>query len=173
MKKIRLFVLLTVFLLSGCAVQAPECLILRDEIETLPVGTMKYSISVNLPEDMVEAVSVKNSDQRMYESADGSYFVITEVMTGCTAEDAIRQMTGYDPESLGIICTKNMSMTEYRFSWCANGETGILTCTGIVVEDAAYCYCLAFCADEQHAKECADTRQQVMSGFGLYYDEGF
>lgn len=173
MKKIHLFIVLAAVLLSGCAAAQPERLVVNDVVETFPAGTVKYTISVSLPEGMTEAVYGGSSDKRMYESADGTYFVITEVLPRCSAEDAIRQMTGYKAEDLGMICTRNMSMPEYRFSWCTDGEHGMLTCTGIVVEDAAFCYCLSFCADEQQAKNCAAARDQVMSGFGLYCDEGF
>ncbi len=173
MKRFCWLAILAAVVLSGCAVQAPERLVLHDEIEVLPAGTVKYSIRVDLPEGMTEAVSGNTGDERIYESADGTYFVVTQILKGCSAEEAIRQMTGYTPERLGMICTENMSMPEYRFSWCADGENGMLTCSGIVAEDSAYCYCLSFCAEEQHTKECAAARQQVMSGFGLYYDEGF
>lgn len=173
MKKVLLLILMICVLLCSCASVQAERLTVNDEIETFPDGTKKYSISVSLPEGMAQAVSAGNDDRRIYESADGTYYVVTEILCGGSAEDAIRQMTGYAPESLGMICTDHMSMPEYRFSWCSDGENGILTCTGIVAEDEAYCYCLAFCAEEAYAKQCTEERAQVMSSFGLYYDEGF
>lgn len=173
MKKILLIILLTTMLLSACAAPEKELLTVNDAIETLPAGAVKYSISVCLPQGMTEAVSAADADRRIFESDDGTFFVVTEVMKGCSAQDAIRQMTGYAPERLGMICTRTGSLPEYRFSWCANSENGMLTCTGIVAEDDAYCYCLSFCAEEANAKNCEQAREQVMSGFGLYYDEGF
>lgn len=173
MKRLRLMALFAAVLLSGCTAQTPELLIVKDEVETFPDSAVKYSIRVELPDGMTEAVSGGAYDERIYESEDGTYFVVTQILRGCRAEDAIRQMTGYDPENLGMIRTESSSVPEYRFSWCANGENGILTCSGIVAEDDAYCYCLSFCAEEQYAKACASAREQVMSGFGLYYDEGF
>ncbi len=173
MKVVRLMAILAAALMSGCAVQAQDTLVLQDEVENFPAGTVKYSIRVDLPEGMAEAVSGTTDDERIYEAADGSYFVVTQILKHCSAEDAIRQMTGYAPEHLGMICMETMSMPEYRFSWCADGENGMLTCSGIVAQDDVYCYCLAFCAEEAHTKDCASAREQVMSGFGLYYDEGF
>lgn len=173
MKKTVLVLLMTVLLLCSCAKTEEARLVLSDEVETLPAGCRKYQISVCLPAGMTEAVSAQSSDQRLYESEDGSYYVVTEIIKDCDAQQAIRRLTGFDADALGTIRTEAMSMPEYRFSWCTEGETGSQTCTGIVLEDTAYCYCLAFCADEAAAKACADVRNQVMSGFGLYYDEGF
>ena len=170
MKKHLTVILLTAGLLCGCAAEETARFVVSDEIVTLPAS---YSISVCLPEGMTEAVSAQGDARRLYESADGSFYVVTEVCPNCTAAEVIRQMTGSDAEQLGALCTQTMSMPEYRFSWCMEGESGTLTCTGIVVEDAAYCYSLQFCALEERAKACAKEREQVMSGFGLYGDEGF
>lgn len=173
MKKIFLLSVLMMLLLCGCAAQKAEKLVICDEIETVPEGCLKYSICVSLPDGMTEAVIAEDGERRLYEAEDGSFFVVTEVLPNCTAKEAIRHLTGFGAEKLGIMKTQSSSVPEYRFSWCSEGENGDLVCTGIVAEDEAYCYCLAFCAQQEHSKECAAAREQVMSGFGLYYDEGF
>ena len=173
MKKAMLVFILLIGLLTGCAAEETARFVVSDEIVSLPAGCTRYGISVCLPEGMTEAVSAQSDARRLFESADGSYYVVTEVCPNCTAEEVIRQMTGSDAGTLGALCTQNMSMPEYRFSWCMEGENGMLTCTGIVVEDTAYCYSLQFCVREDAAKACAQAREQVMSSFGLYGDEGF
>ena len=173
MKKIVPILAAMLCLLSACTAHTPKMLYVTDEIESIPAGCIKYSISLCLPEGTIESVFADNGDLRMYEAPDGSWFATTQIIKGCTAQEAIRQMTGFAPESLGMLCTQSMSMPEYRFSWCTEGENGLLSCTGIVAEDAQYCYCLSFCAQEDAAKACTEARQTVMSGFGLYYDEGF
>lgn len=173
MKKICLLTVLMMLLLCGCAKTQSAKLVLTDEIVNVPDGCMKYRICVSLPDGVTEAVAAADGDRRLYEAADGSYYVVTEVLPNSTANEAIRQMTGFDAERLGTMKTQSSSIPEYRFSWCTEGENGNLICTGIVAEDEAYCYCLAFCAEEAHSKDCAAAREQVMSGFGLYYDEGF
>lgn len=173
MKRILLLCAVLAVLLSGCARTEPEKLILTDEIVTLPEGCIKYQITVCLPEGMIEAVSAPQDDCRMFEASDGSYYVVTQVHQGKKAEEVIREMTGSDAKQLGALCTQNMSMPEYRFSWCMEGENGMLTCTGIVVEDEVYCYSLEYCVQEQSAKACSAAHEQIMSSFGLAGNENF
>lgn len=173
MKKIAALCVLMSILLCGCTTQNTERLVITDEIATVPRGSIKYRIHVSVPQDVTECVSAMQDDARLFEAADGTYYIVTEVLPNCTAGEAIQRMTGESAEALGAMCTKNMSMPEYRFSWCMEGENGMYACTGIVVEDEAYCYTLEFCAQEAYTKQCAEVRRQVLSGFGLYADEGF
>lgn len=173
MKKVIPMLAAVLCLFSACTAHTPQMLYVTDEIDALPEGSIKYQISLCLPEGTTEAAFADNGDFRMYEAPDGSWFVTTQIMQNCTAQEAIRRMTGFSPEALALLCTQSMSMPEYRFSWCSEGENGLMTCTGIVAEDKEFCYCLSFCAEEAAAKDCAKVRETVMSGFGLYYDEGF
>lgn len=171
MKKTVIVFGLIVLLMTGCAQKERACFYVTDELISAP--QKHYSISVCLPEGMLETVSGVQNECRLFEAPDESYYVVTQVLQDCTAAEAIRQMTGEDAKSLGALCTKTMSMPEYRFSWCMEGETGMLTCTGIVAEDEDTCYCVEFCAQENQAKACASQREQVLASFGLYEDEGF
>lgn len=173
MKRALVMLFLAVLLLAGCAKKESSRFVLSDVIITEPAGCEHYTISVCLPAGVIEAVSTVGDTGRLYEAPDGSYYIVTQVLSGCTAADAIRQMTGSDAKSLGALRTMAMSMPEYRFSWCMAGEQGMLACTGIVLEDQNTCYCLQFCAQEDKAKDCATQKEQVLSGFGLYKDEGF
>lgn len=166
MKKVLVVCGILAMLLCGCSKESVPLLVLADEVPSLP-NTQKYQISVCLPDHMTEAVSSSTDDSRLFEAPDGSYFVMTQITSGQTAEETIRQMTGFDAKQLGAMKTKNMSLPEYRFSWCTEGENGMLTCTGIVVADEDFCYALQFCAREEAGKDCADARKQVLSSFSL------
>lgn len=171
MKKIVIWFLLLIGMLSGCAKEEPVLFIVTDEIMAENDGHLQYNIQVRLPDDTVEAVSSLTDKTRMFEAADGKYYIITQVLENCNAEEAIKNITGFDAEKIGALCTQMQAMPEYRFSWCAEGENGMLSCTGVVVEDDHNCYCLEFFVQEQYAKECAQVREQIMSSFGLYLDE--
>lgn len=167
MKKVCVFTVVLLLLLSGCAKTEKKRFIVSDEILTDCNQTEKLQITVCLPEGITEAVSAVTDDCRLFEAADGSYYVVTQVLTGQTADKTIREMTGADPEAIGALRTINNSLPEYRFSWCMEGENGLLSCTGIVVEDQDYCYALQFCAQEEASKECIEAKQQVLTSFAL------
>lgn len=156
-------------LVSGCSRAAQEVFTVQDTAAELP--QLRYTICFEPPAEVGHRLSTE--DMTLYEAADGSYTITTQVFPGKTAAEAIRSMTGSDVEKLDPIQTRRMDMTEYRFSWCSEQEHGIYLCTGDLLEDRDCCYGIAVCLREDAAPSCREIEQTALETFSLFYDEGF
>lgn len=176
MKKITVaLTLILMIALSACADKgAEEALVIQDEIPSSETTqSLKYTITFAMPDSAIQATAATPADKVWYEAADGSYCIITEITPQSDAASVIQDMTGFAPEELDIIRSQRLSMPEYRFRWVSEGEKGLEVCSGAVLEDTGYSYSIQFRAAEDCAKDCRDIRDDVLSSFSLFYDEGY
>ena len=161
--------LLLLLLPVGCARQGPEYWG-EESVPAAAVQPLRYRLMFQVPEDCTALATDLTGE--CYEAADGSYTIQGRILPG-PAESAVLELTGSYPDQLQAVKTTRMDMEEYRFCWCAAGETEPWLCRGDVLYDGSVCYCLCFAAAESRAADLDTVARQVMDSFGLYYDEGF
>lgn len=141
MKPISIFVLLVcIITLTACSVKQPsDCLCISDEYTITEAPA--FSFSADIPDDAV-ALTETDSDCILYEQ--GDYDILQEVFASENAEDGLKRITGKSMEELSVLCLSSFPQEEYRFSWTAAGESGDLTCCGVMLYDGSTCYSLTF-----------------------------
>ncbi len=166
--KRRLLLTLALLLLTGCAAnRTAEVFYVEDSV---PETAAVFSIRFGVPSDAVPAASDDGLSET-YNAEDGSYQIRTRILPGFAALQAMQALSGEaDPRP---IRTSRFGMQEYRFCWCTEEDGAALLHTGSVLEADDACYCLVFTSPEDRARDCRETRRQVLESFSLFEDEGF
>ena len=166
MKCKRLLTLTLALLLTGCAAPKMTDVFYVEDAQTLPPAL--FSIQFGVPMDAVEAVCSDDGLSKLYQAEDGSYQIQTRILPGFDAAQALQELTGSTEETLHPIKTRRLGMTEYRFSWCSQGEDGLLLQTGTVLQGEDACYCLVFTTPEDGSRACRELQRQVLESFSLF-----
>ena len=162
MKKIAMGLMLAL-LLSGCG--AKDTLeTVADDIPLQPVLAEPAEISVRLPDNAVSPVLESESEQ-VYLSEDYEIAIETRVSGDIGA--TITALTGFDPDQLTVMHTKQDGADRYEFVWVSAGETGERLGRAVVLDDGSYHYCMSVLRDAENQKKSQVVWSDVFSSFAL------
>lgn len=137
---------LLVLSLAGCAVKAPVWETVDDAV---PVSAQEagYTLTFAVPEDATP--SEQCTDARMVcEQADGDYEIVSETIPAASLADAVRALSGFDEEKLGIVRTSCGGLPGYQLAWYDGGEEGGRFCRAELVMDGNFCHAVTFSVRE-------------------------
>lgn len=162
MKMIVVGLMLTL-LLSGCGAQ--ETLeTVADDIPLQPVLAEPAQISVRLPDNAVSPVLESDSEQ-VYLCED--YEISIETRASGDLGGTITALTGFDPEQLTVMHTKQDDADRYEFVWVSAGEMGERLGRGVVLDDGSYHYCMSVLRDAENPNKSQVVWSDVFSSFSL------
>ena len=162
MKKIIVMLMMSL-LLSGCG--AKETLeTVADDIPLQPVLAEPAQISVRLPDNAVSPVLESDSEQ-VYLCED--YEISIETRASGDLGGTITALTGFDPEQLTVMHTKQDDADRYEFVWVSAGEMGERLGRGVVLDDGSYHYCMSVLRDAEDQKKSQVVWSDVFSSFCL------
>ena len=150
-------------LLSGCG--AKETLeTVADDIPLQPVLAEPAEISVRLPDNAVSPVLESDTEQ-VYLSED--YEIAIETRSSGDIGGTITDLTGFDPNQLTIMHTKQDDADRYEFVWVSAGEKGDRLGRAVVLDDGSYHYCMTVLRDAENQKKSQVVWSDVFSSFSL------
>lgn len=162
MKKIIVMLMMSL-LLSGCG--AKETLeTVADDIPLQPVLAEPAQISVRLPDNAVSPVLESDTEQ-VYLCED--YEISIETRASGDLGGTITALTGFDPEQLTVMHTKQDDADRYEFVWVSAGEMGERLGRGVVLDDGSYHYCMSVLRDAENQKKSQVVWSDVFSSFCL------
>ena len=166
-KGLLMLMMILVFVLAACSKNAEEFETVQDTV--VPVSSQKtmYTISVHLPDDMVEETFSEGEDAHFYEQADGAYDVCTQILTDVSVEDALRDLTGQDSQTLTVLKTDRCGLPEYRTSWYTMSEEGGRVHRASVLYDGTVCYCVSFSMPEENTQDWTKSMQTILDSISL------
>lgn len=162
MKKIVMGLMLAL-LLSGCG--AKETLeTIADDIPLQPVLASPAEISVRLPDNAVSPVLESDSEQ-VYLCED--YEIAIETRASGDLAGTITALTGFDPNQLTVMHTKQDDADRYEFVWVSAGEEGDRLGRAVVLDDGSYHYCMSVLRDGSNQKKSQVVWSDVFESFCL------
>lgn len=161
MKKWCVFLLISLFL-SGCAA-VPTFETVTDVIVTDDPAQPR-EVALELPDD-ASTLTMENEQGTLYLCND--YEITVQTVWGTDLGTTIRNVTGYEPENLTVIQTRENGYTRYELVWATTGETGELLGRCTVLDDGNYHYVLTVMAQAQQAGEMQEDWNELFSSFSL------
>ena len=162
MKKIIVMLMLSL-LLSGCG--AKETLeTIADDIPLQPVLAEPAEISVRLPDNAVSPVLESDSEQ-VYLCED--YEIAIETRSSGDIGGTITALTGFEPEQLTIMHTKQVDADRYEFVGVSAGEKGDRLGRAVVLDDGSYHYCMTVLRDAENQKKSQVVWSDVFTFLSL------
>ncbi|MDR0890091.1 MAG: hypothetical protein LBM28_05565 [Oscillospiraceae bacterium] len=174
MKKNLLLICTIIFilLLSSCSVKGvtlEECVNDTIIFEAEP----QYTLSAEIPTQMLLSVSLAQGNQKVYTQADGDYEIITDVFSASDLDSALLRLTGQTYDQLRPVALGQSSVDEYRYAWTATGEDGSLTCCGTLLYDGLHYYSLSIHCKSALQNTYREKFTHILSTVGLQSNEGF
>ena len=157
-----------ILLLTGCG--KPEKLeTVMDQMET-PNIAEKMVIMLDMPDDA--SLEAMESDENCSVYICDDYSLTTYTTEGGDIQKTILEATGFLPDKLDVIKTKQGECTRYVCVWTAAGETGEQVGRCAVLDDGSYHYVLTALADADAAGALAqDEWRSVFRSFRLINEE--
>lgn len=158
-------------LLCGCASEATTWETVDDTIvEASGPAEEPYIITFGIPED-VGIEPLHEGNRNLYSHKEDQYEILSDVVTAPNADDAIRQVSGFDAEDLDVVETTRFGLPEYRFAWVSESDEGSYVSQAAVVEDGSYYYALVFSVREEAGNAYDSCAEEVFSSFGIFANE--
>lgn len=129
-----------------------------------------YVITFGVPSD-VDANPLTDGNRSLYVQEDGDYEILSDVVTAPNADDAIRQVSGFEAGELDVVETTRFGLPEYRFAWVSESDEGAYVSQAAVVEDGSYYYALVFSVREEAGNAYDESAEAVFDSFGIYGNE--
>ena len=173
----RIGFILSLLLLAGlCGCSRAETVweTVDDVMPAEPVSYLDeaYSMNYDVPQDAAAQTFAPEPGKTVWEQTEGDYEIVSEVFLTSGIDDAIRRLSGFEPEQLRVMMTSRYGMPEYQFAWYSAGDEGGRLYRADVLMDDLYCYALTFSVREGLGGLYDTTTEQVFSSFSLFYDEG-
>lgn len=121
-------------------------------------------IQISLPESASKEVFA-NNDSSCYE-CDG-YTLMLQTFSSGNLTQTIRNLSGFAPDKLTVLESKNGDYKRYEWVWTAAGEGADVLCRAMVIDDGDYHYCLSVMAPAQNAGALQGEWNQVFTSFTL------
>lgn len=157
MKKATLFLpLILIIYLAGCAVKedvALECI--ADEIPSLPA----YYMVMDLPENVFLTQSAEEGRISLFTHRD--YEILQEIFYAEDQAAAIRHISG---QNLDPICAGDDGL---RLAWVSAQDSGLITCSAVLLCDGDYYYSLCIRCAAELEKEYHQDFSRILSGVSL------
>ena len=172
--KIRAVLLCLVpLLLSGCAAAPAEKEPEPPEAAAVSAETEPRSfILFGVPADAVP-VFRETGGRCLYVQEEGDYEIVSDILPTGDLNEAVRLLTGFDPEKLDILKTRRFGLPEYRFAWASASDGGGLLSRASLIRDGGSCYALVFSVREGLGTAYDECAEALFSSFGLCGDEQF
>lgn len=163
MKKVWI-VLLLAFMLTGCKEQKVYET-MEDSVE-IPVAGEKMEIFFNLPPEASQQVMSGEENGDIYFCND--YILTVQTTQAGDLEKTFLGATGFTPNQLSVMQTKQGDVTQYSCVFIAAGETGDQVGRCAILDDGHYHYILTAMADASLAGELSDGPWQgIFNSFSL------
>lgn len=166
-KGILILMMIFVFVLAACGRNQDDFETVQDVV--IPISTTKpmYTLSVHLPDEVVEETMSNQDQAHFYEQVDGAYDVYTQILTDVRIEEALREITGQDAETLTVLKTDRCGLPEYRTSWYTMSEQGGRVHRASVLYDGNICYCVSFSMPEENTADWTKSMQTILDSISL------
>ena len=151
MKKV-LVVLLLALLMTGCKEQEVYET-MKDTVQTQAPG-VKMEILLDLPVDASRQVISSEENGDVYFCND--YVLTVNTVASGDLQKTFLQATGFTPEQLTVLQTRQGDSIRYSCVWTAAGEGGDQVGRCAVLDDGNYHYVLTAMADASVAGELAE-----------------
>ena len=132
--------------LAGCGTQEVMETVADEPAQA--VAAQPRQTHVELPEEAVMP-AMESEAGILYMCRD--FDVCIQTLDGGDMQETIRTVTGYDPEELTILQTRDGELKRSEFVWTAAGEAGEQVCRGAVLDDGNYHYVLTAVISEEYA----------------------
>lgn len=136
-----------VLLLTGCG--KPESFETIMDQTVLPGKKEKMVIMIDVPDDA--SLEAMESDENCSVYVCDDYSLTTYTVEGGDLKKTILEATGFLPEQLDIIRTREKDMQKYICVWTAVGESAEQVGRCAVIDDGDYHYVLTAMADAEKA----------------------
>ncbi len=146
-------ILILVLILSGCK-QTDTFETVMDQTAT-PIPTEKMVIMVDMPDNASLETMESNEDYSVYICND--YTLTTYTVDSGDLQKTILDATGFLPEQLDVIQTKQGDDNRYVCVWTAAGESGEQVGRCAIIDDGCYHYVLTAMADAEDAGALAQN----------------
>ncbi len=157
------WVLLFCWCLSGCGdVATMETL---GQVEHLQPVSAPREVLLSLPEEAVLAAANTQLGRTWYDC--GAYSICLEVFSGVSAQEAMRRLTGFDPEGLTVLSSVCGDHQRQDWVWTAQSEAGELICRGALLWENGNCYSLCVMAPSEAAGSLQQDWNAIFSSFCL------
>lgn len=161
MKKL-FWIILPLLLLAGCTAGETMETLGDTPMEAEPAA--QRQILVELPEEA--AVPAAQSDNgRIYLCKD--YEIVIQTLPGGDLEETIRNLSGYDPDSLTIMKTRAEGADRYDFVWASAGESGEQLGRAVILDDGNYHYTMTVLKDAAATRKTQVVWRTVFESFSL------
>ena len=162
MKKMRIGVALLALCLCACG--AEETLeTVSDEI-VQPVAAQMQQIYLELPGEAASP-AVESGADRLYQCE--TYDIRVQTLAGGDLNNTIRELTGYQRESLTVMHSVRDHLDCYEFVWASAGEDGDLVGRAMILDDGSYHYCVSVLGDADWASENQVYWEEIFDSFRL------
>ena len=158
----KLVWLLIPLLLAGCGARETMETVADTPMEVREVS--QRQICVELPDDA--AVPTAQTDSgRIYLCKD--YEIVIQTLEAGDVDKTIRELSGYDRDSLTVVKTRAEGADRYDFVWAASGEEGQQLGRAVILDDGNYHYTMTVLKDAEATKKTQVVWRRVFESFSL------
>jgi len=158
---------LLVLSLAGCAVKAPVWETVDDAIPVSARAEESGTLVFTVPEDAAETADGSTDARLVYEQRDGDYEIVSETITGESLAEAVRTLSGFGGDRLGLVKTACGGLPGYQFAWYESGEEGGRFCRAELVMDGAVCHAVTFSVREELGNRYDTTAEALFSSIRI------
>lgn len=145
-------VLIAAVLLTGCT--GPEVYETMEDSVQVQAPAEKMEILFSLPSDASQQVMSGEENGDVYFCKD--YVLTVQTVDGGDLKKTFLNATGFAPEQLSVMQTKQGEAIRYSCVWTAAGESGDQVGRCAILDDGNYHYVLTAMADAELAGELTD-----------------
>ncbi len=164
MKKTAVLLLPLVLVLTGCSSVSTFEILGNVYDQDTPA---QAEISLELPAD-ASAQTVSGDTGTIY-FCDG-YEILVETVSGGDLSATLNALSGFDPQALTVMQTRQGTQQCYETAWSSAAENGFQTARTKILDDGAWHYCVTLLAPAEEVAALQAQWQAIMDSFCL--DQG-
>ena len=149
-------------LLTGCGTEDTFETVGDDPVQA--VSVQMREVFVSLPPEAVSPVLEAGANS-VYVC--GDYEIYRQIMDAGDLSATIQTISGFLPEELTVMQTRQGEIDRYEFVWASAGETGDRLGQAVILDDGHYHYCLSVMGDAETAREHKLVWQDMFASFVL------
>lgn len=162
MRKLWIVLMIGLFLVGCGAEETYETV--ADEID-VPAGAVPQQIYMELPEEAV-LPAMESDSGTIYFCRD--FEVSVQTVEAGDLRKTIQSVSGFEPEKLTVMQTRDSLADRYEFVWTSAAELGEQINRAAILDDGNYHYILTATADADLAKEYGEVWNGLFQSFSLY-----
>ena len=155
-------IVLAVLMLTGCGAEETFETISDEPVQ--PVSVQMREVFLSLPPEAISPV-LENEERSVYIC--GDYDIYQQTVEAGDLGKTVQTISGFAPEDLTVMETRQGDATRYDFVWASAGESGDRLGRATVLDDGHYHYCLSVLGDAQTAEEHKLVWQAMFESFIL------